>query len=164
MASGLGVTVLSNLASIANGIEGVGVIVGVFETRGVNVTVGLSVMVGVKLIVGVSVIVGVNVGVWVGGKTRYKRGSAWLLIRKINIIRMIEANNSRHPRTICCRRMRKNLKLRAERIEYIPRQINRTVRRDRIRMAVITPVRMSRAMWAGVWYVPIRALAQQQQG
>jgi hypothetical protein len=67
-ASGLGVVVLVNRSSIANGTCGVGVIVGVSETEGVGVMVGERVIVGVKLIVGVEVMVGVNVGVFVGGK------------------------------------------------------------------------------------------------
>ena len=67
-AAGFGVTLLSNNASIAGGMNGVGVIVGVSVTAGVYVIVGESVMVGDRVIVGESVIVGVNEAVGEGGK------------------------------------------------------------------------------------------------
>jgi len=57
----------SNWASIARGIAGVSVMVGVCDFSGVGVTEGVSVMVGVKEIVGVSVMLGVIVGVGDGG-------------------------------------------------------------------------------------------------
>ncbi len=67
-AFGAGVTSLWNNASIAGGINGVGVIVGVSLTDGVFVIVGESVMVGDNVIVGESVIEGVIVIVGEGGK------------------------------------------------------------------------------------------------
>ncbi len=67
-AFGLGVTSLWNKASIAGGINGVGVMVGVSLTDGVFVIVGESVIVGDKVMVGESVMVGVSDGVSDGGK------------------------------------------------------------------------------------------------
>ncbi len=67
-ALGFGVTSLLNNASIAGGIKGVGVMVGVSLTEGVNVIVGVSVIVGERVIVGESVIVGVREAVGEGGK------------------------------------------------------------------------------------------------
>lgn len=62
-ASAGGVSVPVNLPSMASGMCGVGVIVGVFDSEGVSVIVGESVMLGVMEIVGVGVIDGVIVGV-----------------------------------------------------------------------------------------------------
>ncbi len=67
-ALGFGVTSLSKSASIASGMNGVGVMVGVSVVDGVFVMVGLSVIVGESVMVGLSVIVGVNVTVGEGGK------------------------------------------------------------------------------------------------
>ena len=67
-ASAGGVSVPVNLPSIAKGICGVGVIVGVFDSAGVSVMVGESVMLGVSETVGVSVTVGDMVGVAEGWK------------------------------------------------------------------------------------------------
>ena len=67
---------LSNRLSMAKGIWGVGVKVGVSDMDGVGVIVGVSVIVGVVVIDGVSVIVGVRVIVGVGGKKLYTTGSA----------------------------------------------------------------------------------------
>lgn len=61
-----GVSVPVNLPSIARGIWGVGVIVGVFDSEGVSVIVGESVILGVREMVGVGVIEGVIVGVGEG--------------------------------------------------------------------------------------------------
>ena len=66
-AFGFGVTTLSNNASIASGMNGVGVIVGVSVTDGVSVMVGDNVIVGDKVIVGESVMVGERVGTGDGG-------------------------------------------------------------------------------------------------
>ena len=63
MASGLGVIVLSKRISTASGICGVGVMVGVFDTRGVLVIVGLRVIVGETVMEGMVVMVGVGVPV-----------------------------------------------------------------------------------------------------
>ena len=68
IASGLGVTTLANEASIAGGMNGVDVDVGVSEMAGVFVIEGVSVMEGVREIVGVLVMVGVRLGVVDGGK------------------------------------------------------------------------------------------------
>lgn len=68
MTSAGGVSWPSNWASIARGMCGVGVMVGVLETSGVYVMVGVSEIVGVCEIVGVSVMVEVSVGVMDGGK------------------------------------------------------------------------------------------------
>lgn len=62
-----GVRFPSNWASIASGICGVGVMVGVLETSGVSVTVGVGEIVGERVIVGVVVMLGVIVGVAEGG-------------------------------------------------------------------------------------------------
>ena len=67
-AFGLGVTALSNSASIAGGIKGVGVMVGVSVTEGVSVMVGESVMVGDNVMLGTGLMVGVNEAVGDGGK------------------------------------------------------------------------------------------------
>lgn len=67
-ASGLGVTRLLKSASMAGGMNGVGVIVGVSVTDGVSVIVGVNVMVGDNVMVGIRVIVGVKEGVSEGGK------------------------------------------------------------------------------------------------
>ena len=67
-ASAGGVSVPVNLPSMAKGICGVGVTVGVSVSEGVSVIVGDSVMLGVSEIVGVGVIEGVIVGVGEGSK------------------------------------------------------------------------------------------------
>lgn len=123
MASGLGVTILSIWSSIASGRRGVGVIVGVSVTEGVNVIVGDSVMVGVIVIVGVSVMVGVREGVGVGGKKLYATGSANRFTSKAVMPMMIPKAINRQPRTMRSRLMRKNLKLRALRIDRMPNQM-----------------------------------------
>ena len=74
-ASGLGVTILENKASITGGKNGVEDAVGVSVTAGVSVTVGVNVMVGVRVMEGVTVTVGVRVGVGEGGKYRKAIGS-----------------------------------------------------------------------------------------
>jgi hypothetical protein len=66
-APGLGVTVLTKVASTTRGMCGVGVMVGVSVSDGVNVMVGVGVMVGVSVMVGTSVDVAVGVSVSVGG-------------------------------------------------------------------------------------------------
>jgi UDP-3-O-[3-hydroxymyristoyl] glucosamine N-acyltransferase len=68
IAFGLGVTTLSNMASMTGGIKGVGVMVGVSLTAGVKVIVGERVMVGERVIVGERVVVGVRDAVGEGGK------------------------------------------------------------------------------------------------
>ncbi|HBY07173.1 MAG TPA: hypothetical protein DEH22_05080 [Chloroflexi bacterium] len=65
-ASAGGVSVPMNLPSIASGMCGVGVMVGVLLSAGVSVMVGERVMLGVNEIVGVGVIEGVMVGVGEG--------------------------------------------------------------------------------------------------
>lgn len=76
-ALGFGVTSLSNRASIASGMNGVGVTVGVSVVEGVLVMVGESVIVGESVMVGESVIVGVSDDVGDGGKYRYATGSPY---------------------------------------------------------------------------------------
>jgi hypothetical protein len=67
-ASGLGVTSPLKRASIAGGIFGVVVSVGVSVTEGVSVMVGVSVIVGDNVMDGTGEIVGVRDGVGEGGK------------------------------------------------------------------------------------------------
>ena len=70
IAPGLGVIVLTNVASTTRGMCGVGVTVGVSVSDGVNVIVGEGEIVGVSVMVGTSVEVAVGVSVAVGGYTR----------------------------------------------------------------------------------------------
>ena len=75
-ASAGGVSVPVNCPSIASGMCGVGVMVGVLVSDGVSVTVGESVMLGITEMVGVRVMEGVIVGVGEGVKKLYATGSA----------------------------------------------------------------------------------------
>jgi hypothetical protein len=114
---------LSNRLSIANGIWGVCVRVGVSDMDGVGVIVGVSVILGVVVIDGVSVIVGVRVIVGVGGKKLYATGSANLYNMNVQTTRMNAKNSKRQPRTMRSLRIRKNRMVFALRIDRIPLQI-----------------------------------------
>lgn len=114
--------------------------VGVSETEGVRVMVGVSVIVGVRLMVGVGVMVEVRVEVMVGGKKRYAIGSAKRLVKIARMMNTTDNNNILQPVTMRSRRIRKNLRVRALRIERVPTNIPYAASTERRATKVTTPV------------------------
>ncbi len=66
------------------------------------------------------------------------------------MIRMKARMSKRQPRTMRSRRMRKNGRLRAERIDLIPRQTARIIKMIRMTRAVWMAVRMSSEKESGI--------------